>query len=106
MNGLGGLILLAEYLRSISICPQLEFRRGDDHSNHGNTVEKVILEIPAESDRACEIDIPNKNLQKESNWLPAPEGRFIPMLRLYWPKEKPPSILDGTWEISAVKKVL
>lgn len=35
---------------------------------------------------------------KVSNWLPAPEGDFLLMLRLYWPKETPPSILDGTWE--------
>ena len=34
---------------------------------------------------------------KESNWLPAPAGGFIPMFRLYWPKETPPSVLDGTW---------
>ncbi|MBF7730936.1 DUF1254 domain-containing protein [Pseudomonas sp. N040] len=34
---------------------------------------------------------------KESNWLPAPQGEFIPMLRMYWPKEKNPSILDGSW---------
>ena len=27
---------------------------------------------------------------KESNWLPAPPGRFILMMRLYWPKEKNP----------------
>jgi hypothetical protein len=47
-------------------------------------------------------DSPGKD--KESNWLPAPEGRFIPMLRLYWPKEKPPSILDGTWVPPPVKK--
>ena len=47
-------------------------------------------------------DSPGKD--KESNWLPAPEGRFIPMLRLYWPKEKPPSILDGSWAPPPVKK--
>jgi hypothetical protein len=47
-------------------------------------------------------DSPGKD--KESNWLPAPEGRFIPMMRLYWPKEKPPSILDGTWVPPPVKK--
>ena len=39
---------------------------------------------------------------KEANWLPAPEGRFVLMLRLYWPKETPPSILDGTWTIPPV----
>ena len=42
---------------------------------------------------------------KESNWLPAPEDRFILMLRLYWPKETPPSIIDGTWTIPPVKLV-
>ncbi|HXJ77199.1 MAG TPA: DUF1254 domain-containing protein [Candidatus Methylomirabilis sp.] len=42
---------------------------------------------------------------KESNWLPAPAGRFILMLRLYWPRENDPSILDGTWVPPAVKPV-
>jgi hypothetical protein len=32
-------------------------------------------------------------------------GKFIPMLRLYWPKETPPSIIDGTWNIPAVQNV-
>jgi hypothetical protein len=40
---------------------------------------------------------------KESNWLPAPPGRFVLMLRLYWPREKAPSILDGTWVPPAVR---
>ena len=42
---------------------------------------------------------------KESNWLPAPADKFILMLRLYWPTEKSPSILNGTWKIPAVTKV-
>jgi hypothetical protein len=42
---------------------------------------------------------------KKANWLPAPAGKFILMLRLYWPNENDPSILDGTWTIPAVKKV-
>lgn len=47
----------------------------------------------------------NPGPEKESNWLPAPAGRFILMLRLYWPTEKSPSILNGTWKIPAVQKV-
>ena len=39
---------------------------------------------------------------KESNWLPAPAGKFILMLRMYWPQETPPSILDGSWSIPRV----
>ncbi|MBA5776157.1 DUF1254 domain-containing protein [Stappia sp. F7233] len=42
---------------------------------------------------------------KESNWLPAPPDRFILMLRLYWPDENNPSILDGSWVIPPVVKV-
>ena len=48
-------------------------------------------------------DSPGKD--KESNWLPAPEGEFIPMLRMYWPKEKDPSILNGTWMPPQIIKV-
>ena len=43
--------------------------------------------------------------EKESNWLPAPKGRFILMLRLYWPKEQAPSIINGTWKIPPVKQL-
>ncbi|MGC1422144.1 MAG: DUF1254 domain-containing protein [Terracidiphilus sp.] len=39
---------------------------------------------------------------KVANWLPAPKGKFVPMLRLYWPKETPPSIIDGTWKPPAI----
>jgi hypothetical protein len=42
---------------------------------------------------------------KESNWLPAPSGKFILMLRLYWPDENDPSILDDTWKIPAAKRL-
>ncbi len=41
---------------------------------------------------------------KEANWLPAPKGEFIPMLRMYWPKETTPSILNDTWKIPAILK--
>ena len=42
---------------------------------------------------------------KEANWLPTPKGKFIPMLRLYWPNDTPPSILDGSWKPPALKRV-
>lgn len=44
-------------------------------------------------------DSPGKD--KESNWLPAPNGPIYLVMRLYWPKETPPSILppgEGTWK--------
>jgi hypothetical protein len=41
---------------------------------------------------------------KEANWLPAPKGEFIPMLRMYWPKDTAPSIIDGSWKPPQVVK--
>jgi hypothetical protein len=41
---------------------------------------------------------------KEANWLPAPADRFILMMRMYWPREKSPSILKGTWKIPRVRE--
>jgi hypothetical protein len=46
---------------------------------------------------------PGKDL--ETNWLPAPKGDFIAMLRMYWPKENNPSIVDGTWKPPAITRV-
>lgn len=42
---------------------------------------------------------PGKN--KETNWLPAPDGPIYLVMRLYWPKTEAPSILPigkGTWK--------
>jgi len=39
---------------------------------------------------------------KEANWLPAPAGEFNMTMRMYWPNDKPPSILDGSWKPPAV----
>jgi hypothetical protein len=41
---------------------------------------------------------------KESNWLPAPDDKFILMLRMYWPNENDLSILNGTWTVPPVRK--
>jgi hypothetical protein len=38
---------------------------------------------------------------KKANWLPAPDGPIYMVMRLYWPKTEPPSILPsgaGTWQ--------
>jgi hypothetical protein len=51
-------------------------------------------------------DSPGK--AKESNWLPAPDGPIYLVMRLYWPKDTPPSILppgEGTWSPPGVKRV-
>jgi hypothetical protein len=37
-----------------------------------------------------------------SNWLPAPKGEFIVVMRLYWPKQE---AIDGTWKAPPLKRV-
>jgi hypothetical protein len=61
-------------------------------------------ELKANADGSVDLYLQNENpgKDKESNWLPAPKDKFILMLRLYWPKEAPPSIIDGTWKIPPV----
>ncbi|CAH1667305.1 conserved exported hypothetical protein [Hyphomicrobiales bacterium] len=59
-----------------------------------------------DKDGSLTIYIQNESpgADKEANWLPAPKGKFLLMLRLYWPNEKKPSIIDGSWVIPAVTK--
>lgn len=45
---------------------------------------------------------------KEANWLPAPNDKIYLVMRLYWPKPTPPSILpagQGTWQPPGIKRV-
>lgn len=64
-------------------------------------------ELKKNADGSVDLYLQHENPgpDKESNWLPAPEGKFVLMLRLYWPKESDPSILDGSWKLPAVKQV-
>jgi len=38
---------------------------------------------------------------KQSNWLPAPDGPIYVVMRIYWPKE---AALDGSWKPPAVQQ--
>jgi hypothetical protein len=43
--------------------------------------------------------------QQQSNWLPAPDGPIYLVMRLYWPKTEPPSVLppgEGSWKPPAI----
>ncbi|MGE4049398.1 MAG: DUF1254 domain-containing protein [Acetobacteraceae bacterium] len=78
---------VANPLNRYSISPRQDLKRNADGS--------VDLYLQKDSPGA----------DKESNWLPAPAGKFILMLRLYWPQETDPSILNGSWTIPPAKKV-
>jgi hypothetical protein len=35
---------------------------------------------------------------REANWLQVPAGPYVLVLRLHGPRQKPPSVLDGSWK--------
>lgn len=63
--------------------------------------------LKANADGSVDLYIQNESpgADKEANWLPAPKGQFSLMLRMYWPNETAPSIIDGSWSPPPVKKV-
>jgi hypothetical protein len=73
-----------------------------------NPINRYLINSPMlpgmkkNPDGSVTLYIQNKTPGKarESNWLPAPDGPIYLVMRLYWPKDTPPSILppgEGTW---------
>ncbi len=76
----------------------------DNPLNRYTLSERNKFKINADGSVDLYLQNDNPGAEKESDWLPAPKGKFILMLRLYWPKERTPSIINGTWKIPPVKK--
>ncbi len=68
-----------------------------------NPIKRYLINSPmlpslvADPDGGYTFYIQNSSpgIDREANWLPAPEGPFALVLRLYWPK---PDALNGTWK--------
>ena len=80
-----------------------------------NPINRYLINSPMlgsmkrNADGSLTLYIQNKSpgKAKESNWLPAPNGPIYLVMRLYWPKETPPSVLppgEGTWQPPGVKR--
>ena len=78
-------------------------RKGPLNRYNVSQRNKFTTNPDGSTDIYIQADSPGK--AKESNWLPAPKDDFVLMMRLYWPKEKDPTILNGSWKIPGVKKV-
>ena len=76
----------------------------DNVLNRSNVSQRNALKANPDGSIDLYVQHESPGKDKESNWLPAPKDQFILMLRMYWPKEKPPSILDGTWKVPEVKE--
>ena len=65
--------------------------------------DKLITNPDGSVDLYIQAAPPGKD--KEANWLPAPKGKFVLVMRIYQPRKAPPSILDGSWTPPPVQKV-
>jgi hypothetical protein len=81
-----------------------------------NPINRYLINSPmlptmkTNADGSLTLYVQNKSpgADKEANWLPAPDGPIYLVMRLYWPKAKPPSILpvgEGTWQPPGIKRV-
>lgn len=61
---------------------------------------KFVTNADGSVDLYLQAESPGKD--REANWLPAPKAKFAAMMRLYWPTETPPSIVDGSWKPPAI----
>jgi hypothetical protein len=69
----------------------------------------MLPQMKKSDDGSLTLYVQNKSpgKEKESNWLPAPNGPIYLVMRLYWPKTEPPSILppgQGTWKPPGIVK--
>lgn len=73
--------------------------------NRYNLSQRDTLSINPDGSVDMYFQSKSPGAKKEANWLPAPEGEFILMMRLYWPSDQSPTILDGSWTPPPVKRI-
>jgi len=74
-----------------------------------NPIDRYLLNAPMldqfkrDADGGLTLYFQNESpgKDKEANWLPAPKGWFMVVMRLYWPKEE---ALNGTWTPPQVQR--
>ena len=80
-----------------------------------NPIDRYLINSPmlpgmktnADGSMTLYIQKDSPGADKESNWLPAPDGPIYLVMRLYWPKTEAPSILpagEGAWKPPAIAK--
>jgi hypothetical protein len=75
-----------------------------------NPIDRYLINSPmlpdlkrnADNSITLYIQHESPGKDKESNWLPAPNGPFFFVNRLYWPK---PAAFDGAWKPKPLVRV-
>ncbi len=78
-----------------------------------NPIERYLINSPmlpnlkknADGSLTLYVQHESPGADKEANWLPSPDGPIYLVMRLYWPKTEPPSVLppgEGSWQPPAI----
>ena len=78
-----------------------------------NPINRYLINSPmlpgmkknADGSLTLHVQKDSPGADKDSNWLPAPNGPIYLVMRLYWPKTEAPSVLpagEGTWKPPAI----
>lgn len=81
-----------------------------------NPINRYLINSPmlpgmktnADGSLTLHIQKDSPGSDQQANWLPAPDGPIYLAMRLYWPKDTPPSILPpgaGTWSPPGLKRI-
>ena len=64
----------------------------------------MLPQLKKDADGGLTLIVQNQSpgKDKEANWLPAPNGPFSLIMRLYWPKAE---ALEGKWKKPELRKV-
>jgi hypothetical protein len=85
---------------SLTIYDKEYFLVDNSISRYSLSSRDTFQENPDRStDLYIQNDVPDGH--RQANWLPAPDGEFILMLRLYWPRDE---AVDGTWAPPPVRR--
>ena len=90
-------VLVADFVQRLHICsipnPLKRYSLG---------TKNKTLKYNADGSLTLYAGAKSPGKDKESNWLPAPDGTFSLYIRAYWADK---AILDGTWQPPSIEEV-
>lgn len=74
----------------------------NDHKRYSLGTKNKTLKRNPDGSLTLYAGAKSPGAERESNWLPAPDGAFSLYIRAYWGKQP---ILDGSWKPPAIRKI-
>lgn len=87
---------------SLTLYNEHHFFHGNDLGRYSLGTKNTTLQRNADGSLTLYAGAASPGADKETNWLPAPEGPFSLYIRAYWGKE---AILDGSWTPPTIEAV-